>query len=52
MARCIRRLTEVIGPSHPMPISDGTAHRDDPELEYFSDGITEDIITDLPKISG
>ncbi|WP_244598755.1 adenylate/guanylate cyclase domain-containing protein [Rhizobium tubonense] len=25
---------------------------DDPEQEYFSDGITEDIITDLTKISG
>jgi adenylate cyclase len=25
---------------------------DDPEQEYFSDGITEDIITDLSKMSG
>lgn len=25
---------------------------DDPEQEYFADGITEDIITDLSKISG
>jgi len=25
---------------------------DDPEQEYFSDGITEDIITDLSKVSG
>ena len=24
----------------------------DPEQDYFSDGITEDIITDLSKISG
>ena len=24
----------------------------DPEQEYFSDGITEDIITDLSKVSG
>ena len=24
----------------------------EPEQEYFSDGITEDIITDLSKISG
>ena len=24
----------------------------DPELEYFSDGITEDLTTDLSKISG
>src|SRR5437660_12577711 len=24
----------------------------DPEQEYFSDGITEDIITDLSKLSG
>ena len=24
----------------------------DPEQEYFSDGITEDIITDLAKVSG
>ena len=23
----------------------------DPEQEYFSDGITEDIITDLSKVS-
>jgi len=25
---------------------------DDPKQEYFSDGITEDIITDLSKVSG
>ena len=25
---------------------------DDPEQEYFSDGMTDDIITDLSKISG
>jgi adenylate cyclase len=25
---------------------------DDPEQEYFSDGITEDLITDLSKVSG
>ena len=25
---------------------------DDPEQEYFSDGITEDIITDLSKVYG
>jgi adenylate cyclase len=24
----------------------------DPEQEYFADGITEDIITDVSKISG
>jgi adenylate cyclase len=24
----------------------------DPEQEYFSDGITEDLITDLSKVSG
>ena len=24
----------------------------DPEQEFFSDGITEDIITDLSKVSG
>ena len=24
----------------------------DPEQEYFADGITEDIITDLSKVSG
>ncbi len=25
---------------------------DDPEQEYFADGMTEDLITDLSKISG
>ena len=29
-----------------------TISSDDPEQEYFADGITEDLITDLAKISG
>jgi adenylate cyclase len=39
----------------PAPLGCGAPiheHECDPEQEYFSDGITEDIITDLSKVSG
>ncbi len=47
-------------PARPQPLQDKpsivvlplTNMSADPEQEYFSDGITEDIITDLSKVSG
>src|SRR6266481_1799972 len=39
-------------PRHSVAVLPFTNMSGDPEQEYFSDGITEDIITDLSKVSG
>jgi adenylate cyclase len=51
---------EAAGATNPSPLSDKPSivvlpfdnMSRDPEQEYFSDGISEDIITDLSKVSG
>ena len=56
------RLSPVAEPASPLPAQGGVRQlsicvlpfantSDDPQQEYFSDGISEDIITDLSKVS-
>ena len=65
VAESIADLTRGVAPTHaaPQPKAAAAAHKvsicvlpfanmsGDPEQEYFSDGISEDIITDLSKVS-